>query len=76
MANYLRNIGKEHRQTTNYNPQANGKCERFNGTLKLIISKLVNNNRASWVDQLTPAFMAYNNLLSDISYMPYFLYHA
>jgi hypothetical protein len=70
---YLQAIGVEHRRTTPYNPQTNGKCERFNGVLKAIITKLINNNRATWEEQLGPALMAYNNSVSDVTgYTPFF----
>jgi hypothetical protein len=35
---HLQTIGVEHRRTTPYNPQTNGKCECFNGVLKSIIT--------------------------------------
>ena len=74
---YLRAVGIHHRKCTPYNPQANGKTEKFNGTLKAIISKQINNNRASWEDQLAPALMAYNNSVSEAtSHTPFFLHHA
>ena len=77
LTDYLRTLGIEHRQSTPYNPQSNGKIERFNGTLKAIIAKQINNNRASWEDQLAPALMAYNNSVSDAtSHTPFFLHHA
>ena len=77
LRNYLEDVGVEHRRTTSYNPQANGKCERFNGTLKRIITRLINNDRNTWEDQLGPALMAYNNSVSDVtSHTPYFLHYG
>jgi hypothetical protein len=74
---YLQALGIEHRRTTPYNPQTNGKCEKFNGVLKSIITKLINNSRASWEDQLGPATMAYNNAVSSVTgHTPYFLHYA
>ena len=74
---YLKDLGIEHRRTTPYNPQANGKCERFNGTLKQIISRLANNTRSDWEDQLGPALMAYNNSVSVATgHTPYFLLYG
>ena len=71
---YLQDVGIEQRRTTSYNPQANGKCERFNGTLKQIIARLINNTRDNWEDQLGPALLAYNNSVSDSTgHTPFFL---
>ena len=73
--NYIAAVGVQQRRTTSYNPQANGKCERFNGTLKQIISCLINNTRNNWEDQLGPALLAYNNSVSDCTgHTPYFLH--
>ena len=52
-------LGIDHRRTTQYHPQTNGKIERFHRTLKSILSKLVNNNQTAWEDQLADALMAY-----------------
>ena len=77
LTDYLRAVGIEHRKCTPYHPQTNGKVEKFNGTLKAIISKQINNNRATWEDQLAPAIMAYNNAVSEAtSHTPFFLHHA
>ena len=74
---YLAEVSIEQRRTTSYNPQANGKCERFNGTLKHIITKLINNNRSDWEDKLGPALLAYNNSASDVTgSTPFFLHHG
>ena len=74
---YLQDLGIDHRQTTSYNPQTNGKCEKFNSTLKAIVTKLINNQRADWEDKLGPALMAYNNAVSDVTgHTPFFLHHA
>ena len=77
LRDYLEAVGIDHRRTTCYNPQANGKCERFNGTLKRIITRLTNNDRGSWEDQLGPALLAYNNSVSDVTWhTPYFLHYG
>ena len=74
---YLKDLGIDHRRTTSYNPQSNGKCERFNGTLKRILTRLINNSRTDWQDQLGPALMAYNNSVSDVTqHTPYFLHYG
>jgi transposase InsO family protein len=74
---YLQAVGVEHRRTTAYNPQANGKCERFNKTLKHLLAKLMNNQRHTWEDQLGAALLAYNNAVSDVTgQTPYFLHYG
>jgi transposase InsO family protein len=74
---YLQAVGVEHRRTTAYNPQANGRCERFNKTLKHLLMKLMNNQRHTWEDQLGAALLAYNNALSDVTgQTPYFLHYG
>ena len=74
---YLEAVGVQHRRTSPYNPQTNGRCERFNSTLKSILSRLINNDRDSWEDQLGPALLAYNSSVSDVTgYTPYFLHHG
>ena len=74
---YLEAVGIDQRRTSSYNPQANGKCERFNGTLKQIISRLVNNSRSNWEDKLGPALMAYNNAVSDATgHTPFYLQYG
>ena len=37
---WLKELGIEHHLTSPYNPQANGACERFNGTLQRLLLKL------------------------------------
>ena len=75
LSDYLKALGIDHRQTTCFHPQANGKCERYNSTLKGIITRLINNTRDSWEDQLGPALMAYNNSVSvSTGHTPYFLH--
>jgi len=74
---YLKRVGVEHRRTTSYNPESNGKAERFNKTFKSILVKLVNNNRDDWEDQLGVALSAYNNATSTVTgHTPYFLHYG
>lgn len=46
-----------HKRTTSHHPQANGTCERFNGSLKEAIRKMVNNNPSTWDQHLPEALM-------------------
>ena len=70
----LKNHGIEVQKTTVYHPQTNGKCERFNRTLKEMLARLVNNRNKTWENQLGPALMAYQNSVSTVTgYTPFFL---
>ncbi len=64
---WLEGMGIEHRRTTPYHPQSNGRSERFNGTLKRILRKLVNGDRADWEDQLGAALTAYRISTSTVT---------
>jgi hypothetical protein len=67
----------EHRRTTPYNPQCNGKTERANRTLKEMLSKLTNGNRADWEDRLGPVLTAVRNNVSTVTgFSPFMLQHA
>ena len=73
----LQKHGIEVRKTTVYHPQTNGKCERFNRTLKEMLTRLVNNDNREWENQLGPALMAYRNAVSTVTgYTPFFLLYG
>ena len=73
----LKNHGIEVRKTTVYHPQTNGKCERFNRTLKEMLARLVYNRNKTWENQLGPALMAYRNSVSTVTgYTPFFLLYG
>ena len=77
LRDYLKGLGIDHRRTSSYSPQANGKCEHLNGTLKRMLAKLINNNRDNWEDQLGPALLAYNNSMSNATgHTPFFLLYG
>ena len=70
-------MGIEHRTTSAYNPAGNGKAERFNRNFKLILRKLINNQRCTWEDQLGPALLAYYNPVSSVTgHIPYFQHYG
>ena len=46
-----------HKRTTTHHPQTNGACERFNGSLKEAIRKIINNNPSMWDQHLSEALM-------------------
>ena len=76
-SDWLKGMGIEHRRTTPYHPQSNGRNERFNKTLKGILKKLVNGNRSHWEDQLGPALMAYRISTSTVTgHSPFMLHYA
>ena len=74
---YLKSVGVKHHRTTPYNPQSNGKTERFNKTFKSMISKLINNKRDDWEEQIGAALTAYNNSTSTVTgHTPFFLLYG
>ena len=77
-ANSLRNqfkaVGIDHRRSTPYHPQTNGRTERFNRTLKGLLQKSVNNQTHHWEDELSGALTAYrSNRHETTGYTPFFL---
>ena len=64
---YLDSVGVKHNITTPYHPQSNGKTERMVQTLKSILRRLLNGDRASWEDHLGDALMASRNAVSTVT---------
>jgi len=74
---WLRGNRVEHRRTSSYHPQSNGRVERANRTIKEMLRKLVNGNRSDWEDQLASALWAIRtNTSMATGYSPFFLHHA
>jgi hypothetical protein len=74
---WLRGNRVEHRRTTPYHPQSNGKCERANRTIKEMIRKLINGQRSNWEDKLGTALWAIRTNTSMVTgFSPFFLHHA
>ena len=70
-------IGIKHKKTTPYQPSTNGKTERFNRTLKEMLTRLVNNEQRRWENQLAAALTAYRNSVSDVTgFTPFFLLYG
>ena len=62
MEEVLSILGISHSVTTPYHPEANGLCERVNGTIKSMLRKLAYDNPKSW-DRLLPcALFAYREV--------------
>ena len=57
---WLKNQGIHHQLTSAYHPQANGKVERFNGTIQQILLKLTGGNPRKWTKYIPEALLAYN----------------
>ncbi len=74
---WLRGNRIEHRRSTPYRPQTNGRCERANRTIKEMLRKLVNGERAGWEDELGTVLWAIRTNTSVVTgYSPFFLHHA
>lgn len=77
LKDYLRGVGVEQRVTTPYHPASNGKIERFNKTLKEMLSRMVNGQRGDWEERLGEALMAYRNSVSTVTgHTPFFLMYG
>ena len=58
--------------TSPYHAQSNGLCERFNGTLKSMLKKVVHNHPSHWHRYLAPLLFAYRELPTDgTGFSPY-----
>ena len=64
----------QHRRTSPYNPQCNGRSERLNRTLKGMLKKLINGQRSTWEEQLGVALTAYRISTSTVTgFSPFML---
>ncbi|OMH79223.1 Pro-Pol polyprotein [Zancudomyces culisetae] len=71
---YLRILEVNHKLTSAYHPQMNGKTERVNGIISTAIAKMVNNTKTNWdifLPQATWAARIRTNRSTGIS--PYYL---
>jgi transposase InsO family protein len=73
----FKDLGVEQRNCTPYSPTGNGKIERFNGILKSILAKLINNRRKEWENELPQALMCYRTAVSaSTGFSPYQLLYG
>jgi len=74
---YLEALGVDVRFITPGHPASNGRSERFNRTIKSIITKLVNAKAALWEECLGPALYAYRLTTSSVTqYSPFLLQYG
>ena len=76
MEDYLRGLGIEHRRSTPFHPQTNGRLERAHRTLKQILRKLTNAQAERWEDCLAAATYAYRCTPGVNGFTPFFLHHG
>ena len=58
-------LGIDKRRTTTYHPQANGKVERFHGTLAVILRDLIDDDQRNWDEKLSTALYAIRTFPQD-----------
>lgn len=75
---FLRKLGVKHRTTTPYHPRTNGKVERFNGLLGLILTKyLLGKPTKLWDQYLSQALFACRiRTHSTSKYSPFYLLYG
>ena len=65
-------LGIKHSCTTPYHPQANGLCERYNGTLKTMLRKVCADHPQEWDRYLPILLFAYREIEQEsTSYSPF-----
>lgn len=75
---FVRKLGTRHRTTTPYHPRTNGKVERFNGLLGLILTKYLLNKPTKLWDQYLPQalFACRIRTHSTNKYSPFYLLYG
>lgn len=74
---WAKKAGVKWKFSSPYHPCTNGKIERFNGTLKKIIAKLVEGRVHDWERQLGRALWAYRSTISTVTgFSPFFLQYG
>ena len=57
----------DHHVTTAYRPQSNGKCERFNATLEMMLRPYADNHKRTWDETLSLVLTAYRSSISPVT---------
>ena len=74
---FVNGAGIEHRRTTPYHPQGNSRIERFNGTIKRLISKACRNKPRDWYLHVNSALAAYRTSVHEATgYTPFFMLYG
>ena len=68
---WMREVGIDHRLTSPYHPQTNGKVERFNGTIQKILLKKSGGDADRWEEYLADALYAYRVSINTDGFTPY-----
>ncbi|KAI8484640.1 hypothetical protein Bbelb_375810 [Branchiostoma belcheri] len=77
MRSLYKALGIEKTRTTAYHPQGDGLVERFNRTLKDMLSKYVSTTGDDWDDHLPHVLLAYNTSVhASTGFTPFFLTHG
>ncbi|KAK7097274.1 hypothetical protein V1264_004279 [Littorina saxatilis] len=77
MREVMRLISVSQLHTTPYHPQTNGLCERFNGTLKSMVKKLMADRPKDWDRYLPFALFAYREIPQESTgYSPFELLYG
>ena len=74
---YMKALKIDHRRCTALHPQSNGKTERYNRTLKELLNKAINNQPATWENNLGSALQAQRvSVHASTGYTPFFLMYG
>ena len=73
---WLREHGINHKLTSPYHPQTNGKVERFNGTIQKLLLKLTGGNPKKWSAFLPDALYAYRITAGPSGVTPFKAIHG
>jgi hypothetical protein len=77
MAEVCTRIGIEQVFTSPYHPQANGMVERFNGTLKRMLAKMISQQQEDWDDYVPYVLAAYRMTpIPELGISPYELMYG
>ena len=70
-------LGVRKTRTTPYHPQSDGMVERFNRTLKDMMSKYIKSDGADWDEKVQPCTFAYNSSVHTATgHTPFFMIHG